>query len=162
MLLSQSCKYGVRASVYLAILDRDTYVSIRELSNELNISFHFLTKIFQRLNAANLLDSKQGVNGGVKLSVPPNEITFMDIVMAIDGCCSMESCALGLPGCGEKRPCPMHEQWSAIKTGMLDMMKRVTIAELASTPAEEWKDLIVNSDSKTSSLNSEFISQQLK
>lgn len=141
--MSQSCKYGLRATVLLASMDRDTYVSIRELSSELSISFHFLTKIFQKLNAAGFVESKKGVNGGVKLSGPPAQITFMDIVVAIDGACSMNSCALGLPGCGEKRPCPMHDQWSAIKTKMLKMMGNLTIAELAGMPVDEWKKLLV-------------------
>lgn len=114
----------------LAALDKDAYVPIENLSSKLNISFHFLTKIFQRLNAAGLLESKKGASGGVKLALPSDQITFMDIVKAIDGTCSMDSCALGLPGCGKKKPCPMHEQWSTIKTDMFDMMKTVTLAYL--------------------------------
>lgn len=94
------------------------------------------------MNAADLLDSKKGVNGGVKLSVPSNQITFMDIVVAIDGKCMIDNCALGLPGCGKKRPCPMHEQWSAIKTGLLDAMEKISIAELANITEDEWKVLI--------------------
>jgi Rrf2 family protein len=141
MLLSKSCKYGLRASVMLATLNLDTYVSIRDLSNELDISFHFLTKIFQKLNAADLVDSKKGVNGGVKLSVPSNQITFMDIVVAIDGTCSMDSCALGLPGCGVKRPCPMHEQWSTIKTGMFSTMETTTLKDVT---RQKCADLSVN------------------
>ena len=133
----------------LAAMDKDTYVSIQHLSSKLNISFHFLTKTFQKLNTANLLESKKGVNGGVKLALPSNQITFMDIVKAIDGTCSMDSCALGLPGCGEKRPCPMHERWSSIKTGMLSMMETVTLAEMVKNQSlsqistlemEKWND----------------------
>lgn len=146
MLLSQSCKYGLRASVLLARLDRDAYVSIRDLSSELDISFHFLTKIFQKMNAADLLESKKGVHGGVKLSLPSDQITFMDIVNAIDGKNSMDSCALGLPGCGQKRPCPMHENWSAIKSGMFRMMETTTLGDLTRQPnsalsanIEKWK-----------------------
>lgn len=155
MLLSKSCKYGLRATVLLAMLDRDAYVSIRDLSSELNISFHFLTKIFQKLNAAELLNSKKGVNGGVKLSRPSSQITFMDIVVAIDGTCSMDSCALGLPGCGEKRPCPMHEQWSAIKIKMLQTMETLTIAELAGMPVDEWKNLLVLRENEDLPLNAD-------
>ena len=154
MLLSKSCKYGLRASVLLAALEHDSYVSIRDLSSELDISFHFLTKIFQKLNAAGLLDSKKGVNGGVKLSIPANRITFMDIVVAIDGTCSMNACILGLPGCGEKRPCPMHDQWSAIKSGLLNMMHKVTISDLVNITEEEWKRLVDQMESNKASITS--------
>lgn len=143
MILSQSCKYGLRASVLLATKETAVYISIRELSDELDISYHFLTKILQKLNTANLLCSKKGLHGGVKLSRRADQITFMDIVDAVDGRCSMDSCALGLPGCGEKRPCPMHEKWSAIKSGLFTMMETVTLAELAMMPVEEWKKLLI-------------------
>ena len=130
MLLSKSCIYALRSSVYLAKQDESFYITIKELSDELGIPFHFLTKIFQKLNAADLIDSKKGVNGGVKLSVPSKQITFMDIVVAIDGNNTMDSCALGLPGCGKKIPCPMHDQWSAIKTEMLSTMDTTTLEDI--------------------------------
>lgn len=130
MLLSQSCKYGLRASVLLASLHRETYVSIRVLSDELDISFHFLTKILQKLNSAQIISSRKGVNGGVKLSLPCSEITFMDVVVAIDGTGSLNACALGLPGCGQMKPCPMHENWSSIKTEMFSMMETTTLEDL--------------------------------
>mgnify|MGYP006273285455 CR=1 FL=1 len=142
MLLSKSCEYGLRASILLASGDQQSYTSIRDISSRLDISFHFLTKIFQKLNSANLLDSKKGVNGGVKLSMEPADISFMDIVLAIDGSCSLNACALGLPGCGEKRPCPMHDQWSAIKSGLIETMKNITMNDLAEAKGDEWNLLL--------------------
>jgi len=55
--ISHACEYGLRAVLYLASLKMDGYVPIRTMSDELNISFPFLTKIFQMLTQAGLLTS---------------------------------------------------------------------------------------------------------
>jgi len=131
MLLTKSCIYALRSSVYLARQDDDSYTTIKELSDELNISFHFLTKVLQQLTKQELLKSCQGPNGGVKLAIDASEITFLDIVHTVDGGHVLSECALGLPGCGELAPCPLHKHWSGLKTGLREMMGNVTIAELA-------------------------------
>ncbi|PQJ33687.1 transcriptional regulator [Salinibacter sp. 10B] len=129
-MLSKSCEYGLRASLYLASLEQEGYVSIGTISEELDISFPFLTKIFQKLNDAGLLDSRRGPNGGVALTLPAEEITLYEIVVAIDGDDLFEECVLGLPGCGEAEPCPLHEQWADERDRVENMFQNTTLAEL--------------------------------
>lgn len=131
MLLSKTCIYGLRASVLLASKRQDEYTTIRELSDELEISFHFLTKVLQKLTKAELLISYKGPNGGVKLARNAAAITFMDVVISIDGNSIVHECALGLPGCGVLKPCPLHSQWSGLKENILHMMTSISLAELA-------------------------------
>ncbi len=131
MLLSKTCIYGLRASVLLASKHHSEYITIRELSNELEISFHFLTKVLQKLTKSELLESYKGPNGGVKLARPASTITFMDVVLSIDGDSIAHECALGLPGCGVMKPCPLHSQWADLKENILAMMTNISLAELA-------------------------------
>ncbi|WP_176719462.1 RrF2 family transcriptional regulator [Rhodohalobacter halophilus] len=137
MLLSKSCIYGLRASLYLASQKSEGYTPIRKMSEDLEISFHFLTKIMQQLTADELLESFKGPNGGVRLKKSGDEITFMDIVMAIDGPALFTECALGLPGCGVEKPCPFHEQWAETRDNIKEMMEGTTINELAIKGKEE-------------------------
>lgn len=129
-MLSSSCEYGLRAMLYLSSLDPDGYVPVRTISEELDISSPFLTKIFQQLNEVNLLTSQRGPKGGVALAKSPNVITLYDIVVAIDGNDLFEECALGLPGCGEAEPCPLHEQWSDEKERVEEIFRTSTLADL--------------------------------
>lgn len=123
--------YGLRASVQLAGKSDNVYITIRELSEDLNISFFFLTKVLQRLTEAEILESYKGPNGGVRLLKPAKEVTFLDVVIAIDGFSSLNECALGLPGCGVMKPCPLHDQWSTLKENMMNVMQNITMDELA-------------------------------
>lgn len=130
-MLSKSCEYGLRATLFLASLDRDGYVPIGTISDELDISFPFLTKIFQQLNDADLLVSQRGPHGGVSLTKPAEEITLLDIVVAIDGPDLFEECVLGLPGCGDEKPCPLHERWSEKREQVENMFRSMTLAEMS-------------------------------
>ncbi len=131
MLLSKSCEYGIRATLYLATVKTDGYVSIRAISEELKISFHFLTKIFQKLTQAGLLVSFRGPNGGVALAKPATQITLLDLVIAIDGSDLFHECVLGLPGCGDEKPCPLHDSWAHERTRLKSMFGRTTLADAA-------------------------------
>lgn len=131
MLLSKSCIYGVRASLYLASKEQDEYNSIREMSEKLGISFHFLTKILQQLTAQDLMESYKGPNGGIKLSEKGRDATLLDIVTAIDGPGMFTECALGLPGCGINKPCPLHDSWATTREHIREMLVNTNITEMS-------------------------------
>ncbi len=131
MLLSKSCEYGLRAALYLASLEQSGYVSIRKISYELDLSFHFLTKILQKLTQAGLLASLRGPNGGVLLARPAGRITLLDLVLAIDGPALFQECILGLPGCGSQEPCPLHQAWATERERLHMLFEAHTLADLA-------------------------------
>src|SRR5690625_5493297 len=130
MLLSKACVYGLRAALFLAVNETDKYTPIRPMSEKLEISFHFLTKIMQQMTAKGILESYKGPNGGIRLTRPGDQIPLMEIVLAIDGPDLFTECALGLEGCGEKDPCPLHEKWSGTRNEIREMMENTTLSEL--------------------------------
>lgn len=99
------------------------------MSDELNISFHFLTKILQKLTKTNILVSLKGPKGGVALSRAPQLITLLDVVIAIDGPDLFTECLLGLPGCGTQKPCPVHEKWAGAREDLRVMFQGKTLAD---------------------------------
>jgi|SRR5690554_1521751 Rrf2 family iron-sulfur cluster assembly transcriptional regulator len=131
MLLSKSCEYGMRATLYIASLEQEGFVSIRDISERLDLSFHFLTKILQKLTHAGILHSFRGPNGGVALAKPAERITLEEIVVAIDGPELFTECILGLPSCGDQKACPMHEEWKEERARLKNMMSQRTLASLA-------------------------------
>lgn len=133
MLLSKACIYGIRASLYMAVVhDRNgEYVPIREISDKLDISFHFLTKILQQITLADLMHSYKGPKGGIALSKSPEDIKLIEIIHAIDGEGLFRECVLGLPGCGLKNPCPMHDKWAIAREAMKEVFERTSLREMA-------------------------------
>lgn len=137
MLLSKSCVYGLRAALYLAAKNDGEYHSLREMSEELEISFHFLTKILQQLTADGLMESYKGPNGGVKLSSKGKRATLFDMVVALDGPGLFTQCALGLPGCGSQKPCPLHESWVDTRGSIESMLKKTSLIKIAEEGKEK-------------------------
>ena len=131
MLLSRGCEYGLRAVLYLTSLNADGFVPIRTLSDELDIEFHFLTKQFQQLSEAGLIHSQRGPKGGIALAQAPDRITLLDIVLAIDGEDLFRECVLGLPGCGERKPCPLHGSWATERERLRMMFMATSLSEMA-------------------------------
>jgi len=131
MLLSKSCEYAIQASLYLAKNYETPYVPIKEIAEKSNISFHFLGKILQTLTKKGLLISYKGPNGGVSLAKSPEEITLLDVVKAIDGLeFLMSKCVVGLPNCGDGKPCALHDKWSPIREDIYKMFAGKNIAQL--------------------------------
>lgn len=133
MVLSKACTYGILASLYVAKKSANDkgYTSIGQMSEELNISFHFLTKILQQLTSAGILVSMKGPRGGVAFKADPSKITIFDVVVAIDGEKVFKECLLGLPDCGTERPCPVHEEWAAIRSELYETFRGKTLIETA-------------------------------
>ena len=83
--LSKATIYGLRALIYVATKsDGDRYVNIGEISTELDISFHFLTKTFQVLTQNGILESHRGPLGGVLLKKPMDQIFLIDLVHMLE------------------------------------------------------------------------------
>ncbi|PEN11359.1 Rrf2 family transcriptional regulator [Longibacter salinarum] len=131
MLLSKGCEHGLRSMLYLSLRENGEYVSIREIGDALDISSTFLTKVFQELNDAGLVDSRRGRYGGVTLAREPDGITLYQIVAAVDGESLFTECVLGLPGCGKEKPCPLHREWARQRDQLELMFRRMTMKEMA-------------------------------
>jgi Rrf2 family protein len=133
VLLSKGCTYAIRAAVLVSRREKKEkrrFIPIRELSDELDLSFHFLTKIMQQLTEADIMESFQGPNGGVGLARLAKDISLIDIIAAVDGKSLFNDCVLGLPGCGETIPCPLHDNWSKRKGDLKRMFEKTTLASL--------------------------------
>lgn len=136
--LSSNSVYGIRALIYLAgRKSLGEFVSIKEMSAELKISFHFLTKILQSLTQRDLLQSYRGPNGGIALKKAPDDIFLIDIVKIIEGEDFFDSCLLGLPGCGVFGPCPVHDYWKVLKASMQTEFAATSLAELSNKVSDK-------------------------
>lgn len=114
--LSNPTVYAIRALIYIVSNEKKgQYINIKEITEKLEISFHLLTKTFQQLTQAGILLSYRGPGGGIALNKPASAIYLIDIVSILEGKDFFDKCMLGLPGCGELEPCPVHEHWSKIK-----------------------------------------------
>lgn len=116
--------------MYVASKTELQFVPIRQIAEELNISFHFLTKIFQVLTQRNIMHSYRGPNGGISLAKPADQISLFDIIEAIDGLKVFSECILGLPECNNAKPCPLHQNWGVVREDLKNTFLNLNLSDL--------------------------------
>jgi Rrf2 family protein len=60
------------------------FVPTQQISQDLNIPPSTAAMILRRLNRAGLIETREGANGGVRLARSPEQVTLLDIFMAIE------------------------------------------------------------------------------
>lgn len=131
-MLSTSCKYALRAAVYLSANTDDlTKAGIKEISDEIQANEHTTAKILQLLVRERIIASSKGPNGGFYISRHAKKIKMIDIVRVVDGTSFFSECGLGLLKCSEKRPCPIHDTFKVSRERLLKEFSTITIQDLA-------------------------------
>ena len=133
MIYSAACSYAIRALTQLSLVRPNGYVLIDELCESADLPRHFVAKIFQNLVRQGLLVSARGRGGGFVLSRPPDKITLMDIVAAVDGDEQFDQCAVGLARCDDRQPCPQHEEFKTIRTRIRSFLEQTTLQRMSRT-----------------------------
>lgn len=132
-MFSKSCKYAIKASIFVAKHSlENTKVGFVDIAAEIDSPQAFTAKILQILVRANVLNSTKGANGGFYIEKKNiSKITLDKIVAAIDGDEIFKGCGLGLEHCTEEHPCPVHDQFKFIKASLNKMLTTTNLEELA-------------------------------
>jgi Rrf2 family iron-sulfur cluster assembly transcriptional regulator len=134
-MLSNTCKYGIRAVIYLAAnAGQEKKIGIKTISHELGIPTPFLGKILQSMAKHKILSSTKGPHGGFGLGKSAEKITLMDIILIIDGEDVLDMCLIDLKTCkkidAEGSPCPIHGKYVSIRNQIVELFNQQTIAGL--------------------------------
>jgi Rrf2 family transcriptional regulator, iron-sulfur cluster assembly transcription factor len=114
MEITQQADYAVRTILDLTLRPAGERTSCQEIAQRQSIPVAFLTKICARLAAEGLVQSQRGVNGGIRLARPAQEITLLQVVEAIDGPITFNRCNRKPSECDRSRTCPVHSVWSEL------------------------------------------------
>ena len=134
-MLSNSCRYGIRAVIYIASQpSSNEKTGIKQISRDLNLPTPFLAKILQQLAKQKILSSSKGPHGGFSLLRDPRKITLLDIVSTIDGKDIFTNCIMHNGYCEgvekDKTRCPLHEDYEKTRKDLIGLFSNRTIHEL--------------------------------
>jgi Rrf2 family cysteine metabolism transcriptional repressor len=82
--VTSKSRYAVVAMAELARSGSDP-VPIAQIAERREMPVQFLEQLFSTLRRDGLLHSQRGVKGGYTLARPPEEITVLEVVQALDG-----------------------------------------------------------------------------
>ena len=118
--LNKTCTYGLRAMILLAShrVEANHPVSIRLIAGKLDVPFHFLVKILNKLTRGGMLESTRGAGGGVRLARPASSISMAEILAKLGDDNQLQGCVMGTGGFCAENPCPLHQEW-AVEAGRI-------------------------------------------
>src|SRR4051812_9320797 len=101
MQIPKRVDYGLRAVIYLAGQVPNKKCSLSEIASTQGIPRKFLEKIIQSLVRSGLVKSKRGPDGGYALARPPAEVSFRDVIEALEGPVAVNLCMDPQMTCGQ-------------------------------------------------------------
>jgi len=131
-MLSTSCKYALRAAVYLSVYTNEQKrAGIKEIAEQIEANEHTTGKILQLMSKKKIIASTKGPHGGFFISKHAKKIYLIDIVEVVDGVHFFFECGLGLHKCTERKPCPIHHTYKVSREKLYNEFSSITIQQLA-------------------------------
>lgn len=132
-MISKSCKYAIRASVFIASqAPKDIKLGVKEIASQIEAPVAFTGKILQTLNKHKVVTSLKGPYGGFFCEPYQLQQSVLGIVHAVDGPSVFRECVMGLNKCSDDHPCPMHHRYAKTRDQILQTFQDTTLGELAS------------------------------
>jgi Rrf2 family protein len=132
MKLSRTVAYAVRATLQLAQQPSETPIPCSKLASDGNMPERFLLQILRSLVTHGILRSTRGVDGGYALTRPPEEISLLDIIEAIEGPMDTgDRAGNGLPVESQER---LHDALRQITDNARHQLESIKFSQLLEPP----------------------------
>jgi Rrf2 family protein len=141
MKFSVGVEYALHCLLYMVNMEEGKSVGIRDLATFQGISETYLSKVYAKLSKAGIIKSIPGVKGGYALARKAEDITFWDVVEAVEGKESFFQCAEirqnnvlldkdNLPDAYTKCPCLIKVVMVEAENEMKNYLSKKTLAWL--------------------------------
>jgi Rrf2 family protein len=133
--LSRKAKYGLKALLTLAEEAGRGPVLIADLADREAIPKKFLEAILLELKRRGLVQSQKGKGGGYFLRRPPTDITFGDVIRALDGPLAAVSCVsqtayMQCAECIDERACGVRLAMKQVRDATADILDHTSLADI--------------------------------
>ncbi|QDP86097.1 Rrf2 family transcriptional regulator [Chryseobacterium sp. SNU WT5] len=132
-MFSKACEYAIKATIYIAQQShQNRRANVKEVAEAVNAPEAFTAKILQQLCREDILSSIRGKQGGFIFDIDKQKkIKIFDVVTIIDGDGLFTNCGLGLQKCSSVNPCPVHDDFKAVRDGLINMVQKYSFYDLA-------------------------------
>lgn len=138
MKYSIGVEYSLHCLLYMINIPEGKAVGIKDLAEFQGVSETYLSKAFTKLKRSGIVKSSPGVNGGYELFRAPEDISFWDVIEAIEGTEPIFQCAeirqkeilldkSNLPDTHTKCPCLIKSVMTEAEDQMKQFLKQKTL-----------------------------------
>jgi Rrf2 family protein len=126
MKYSQATNYALHTMMFFVALPPGKTIGVQRLAALQKLSPTYLSKILTRLVKAGMIESTPGVNGGYKLMSKRADLSFLDVIHAIEGTASLFHCDDG----HDRHGCLIQEVMTSAEQRMEDYLKEYKFVDL--------------------------------
>lgn len=130
MQITRQTEYGIKTLLELAQVPDGQLISAKTISERQEIPETFLHKTLQLLSRAGLVLTQRGVQGGVRLALPPDQITIKDVVTAIEGPLAINVCLSNGYQCENMETCQVRKILARAQAALAAELGRETLADI--------------------------------
>lgn len=131
MKLSTKGRYGVKAMFELALHYQGETISIKEISEKINVSEYYLEQLFSSLRKSGLIKSVRGAQGGYMLAKSPENITVADIFNVLEGPIEISECVSeDEANCSNMDYCATRLLWIKISDSINQVTHSITLQDM--------------------------------
>ena len=131
MELTRKGDYAIRGIVYLASQPPNKISLLSEIAAAVDVPQTFLAKIFQQFSKTGIVKSFRGTGGGFLLAGPPEEITLLQVVEAVEGPILPNRCVLKAGECERDVSCTVHPVCHQVQQKVCGILANITLNDLA-------------------------------
>jgi Rrf2 family protein len=103
----------------------------RDIAAEMGIPAKYLPQVLAALVRGGLIDSGTGPDGGYRLASPPDTLTLLEVVEAVEGPLKSTECVLRGGPCHWDIRCAIHESWAGAQEAMRQRLRESNFGDLA-------------------------------
>jgi Rrf2 family protein len=129
--LGRRADYAIRAVVDLARHHGDGLRKAREIAEEMAIPGTFLPQILAELVRVGIATSVAGREGGYALARPPEEVSLLEVITAVDGEPATSACILRGGPCRWDDVCAVHVPWARAKGRLRQELAQTSLRDVA-------------------------------
>lgn len=112
--------------------------SLADIAECSSVPRPYLAKIANALARHRIITAKRGVGGGIALSRPPEKISLLEIVEAIEGAQWISDCLLNLRDCrGDGDRCPTRAFWHRVRGEITNELADTSLASVIARGASK-------------------------
>lgn len=131
MKISTKGRYALRMLTYLASHQDKGCISLKEISENENISKKYLEQIVPMLNKAGILRTSRGNRGGYMLAMRAEECTVGAVLHATEGSLAPVACLeYGTADCPRSAQCATLFVWEGLNKAISDYLDSITIQDI--------------------------------
>jgi len=124
--------------LHLASLAKGSVVTISQISKQWDIPENYLRKIIPLLSKAGLIYSHRGSSGGIVLAQPADKVTFLDVIVAVEGKIFLSKCLINTDMCDKSPWCAANVVWAEAQEKMEKVLGSWTLEELVKMNIERY------------------------